>query len=168
MLGCRCFPATFGMPARVAANPNKPCLEESVEGKVKMLQPDVFLRIWHGAIHAYIAIICNICAPHVLNYTTIYIYIYILQYSICFSVQFTCDKSSVTTPVHNLELWLWQIWPIIIHLATLTWRCYWSWVTQIDKSISNIILSPIPTSFSKIQPPQYNIISIYSMRLDYC
>lgn len=85
MLGCRCFPATFGMPARVAANPNKPCLEESVEGKVKMLQPDVFLRIWHGAIHAYIAIICNICAPHVLNYTTIYIYLYLTVFNLFFS-----------------------------------------------------------------------------------
>lgn len=79
---CSCFPATFGMPARVAAKPNKPCLEESVAGKVKMIQPDVFLRIWHGAIHAYVAIICNIYiyiyyifTLHVLNYTTIYIYL---------------------------------------------------------------------------------------------
>lgn len=66
-------------------------------------------------------------------------------------MQFTCHKPSVTTPVHNLELWIWQIWPIIIHLATLTWRCNWSWVTQIDLSISNIIQPPTPNSFSKIQ-----------------
>ncbi len=55
-ISSRCFPATFGMSTKVAAKPNKPCVEASVEGKVKMRQPKELMESYTDCLF-YIHII---------------------------------------------------------------------------------------------------------------